>query len=203
MQGAFSTTVRCRHSGCPCSCDRSQDLRFAWRGLSRAKGFAAAAVLTMAVGVGGTSAMLRSSRACCYALPVPDQDRLVVAWKALPSAGAQAVARSGVPSSTPPLARAGTLAAVGGVSYYGTWPENATGVVDDVHHHRARHGCVLRCARRPAGARPDPQSRDDVEGAEPVIMITHGLWQQQPAARATRSGAASASTMLAGSPSSA
>ena len=57
-------------------------------------------------------------------LPVPDQDRLVVAWKALPSAGAQWPLGRAELDATARASR--TLAAVGGVSYYGTWPENAT-----------------------------------------------------------------------------
>ena len=70
----------------------------------RAKGFAAAAVLTMAVGVGGTSAMLRSSRACCYAR-FPFQTRTVWSSRGKRSRRQARRPAPGVPSSTPPLAR--------------------------------------------------------------------------------------------------
>jgi putative ABC transport system permease protein len=157
-----------------------QDLRFAWRGLSRAKGFAAAAVLTMAVGVGGTSAMFALIQGVLLRpLPVPDQDRLVVAWKALPSAGVThwPLGRAELDAT----ARASrTLAAVGGASYYGTWPENATerGLTTSITTALVTGAFFdVLGVRSVLGRTLNP--RDDVEGAEPVIVITHGLWQRR------------------------
>ena len=66
-----------------------QDLRLAWVGLRRAKAFTSAAVLTLAVGIGGTTAMFALIEGVLLRpLPVPQQDRLVVAWNALPSSRA-------------------------------------------------------------------------------------------------------------------
>jgi hypothetical protein len=57
------------------------DLRRAWRGLRRARGFTAAAVLTMAVGIGGTTAMFALVQGVLLRpMPVHDQERLVVGW---------------------------------------------------------------------------------------------------------------------------
>ena len=65
-----------------------QDLRLAWVGLRRARAFTAAAVLTLAVGIGGTTAMFALIQGVLLRpLPVPRQGRLVLAWKALPAAG--------------------------------------------------------------------------------------------------------------------
>jgi hypothetical protein len=45
-----------------------QDLRLAWRGLARARGFTAAAVLTLAVGIAGTTGMFTLIQGVCCGL---------------------------------------------------------------------------------------------------------------------------------------
>jgi ABC-type antimicrobial peptide transport system permease subunit len=63
------------------------DLRFACRGLSRAKGFTAAAVLALAVGIAGTTVMFALAEGVLLrSLPVRERDRLRVAWREAPSA---------------------------------------------------------------------------------------------------------------------
>src|SRR6187551_3566812 len=64
-----------------------QDVRVAWRGLWRAKAFTAAAVLTLGVGVAGATILLALVQGVLLRpLPVRDQNRVIVAWKTLPSA---------------------------------------------------------------------------------------------------------------------
>src|SRR4029079_8675241 len=66
-----------------------QDLRLAFARLRRARAFTCAAVLTLAVGIGASTAMFALIQGVLLRpLPVPEQDRLIVAWKALPTAGA-------------------------------------------------------------------------------------------------------------------
>ena len=61
-----------------------QDLRLAVRGLARAKGFTGAAVLTLAVGIAGTTTMFALIQGeLLRPLPVRDQDQLIVAWTEL------------------------------------------------------------------------------------------------------------------------
>ena len=56
-----------------------QDLRYAVRTLRRARGFAAIAILTLALGIGGTTAIYSVvDRVLLKPLPFPDPDRLVV-----------------------------------------------------------------------------------------------------------------------------
>jgi hypothetical protein len=66
----------------------AQDVRFAVRGLWRARGFTTAAVLTLALGIAGTTVMFALIRGVLLRpLPVHQQDRLIVAWKAVPASG--------------------------------------------------------------------------------------------------------------------
>ena len=56
----------------------SQDLRYAVRGLRKAPGFTLVVVLTLAIGIGGTTAVFSVINGILLLpLPYPDQDRLV------------------------------------------------------------------------------------------------------------------------------
>ena len=63
------------------------DVRQAGRGLWRARAFSAAAVLTLALGIAGTTVMFTLVQGVLLRpLPVRDQDRLLVAWRENPAA---------------------------------------------------------------------------------------------------------------------
>jgi putative ABC transport system permease protein len=63
-----------------------QDFRTAWRGLCRAPAFSMVAILTLAIGIAGTTAMFALVHGVLLRpLPVRDQDRVVVAWRAAPT----------------------------------------------------------------------------------------------------------------------
>ena len=65
-----------------------QDLRVACRGLLRAKTFTGAAVLTLALGIAGTTVMFAVIQGVLLRpLPVPEQDRLLLAWKEVRTSG--------------------------------------------------------------------------------------------------------------------
>src|SRR4051812_10363265 len=62
------------------------DLRHAVRGLLKSPGFAAMSILTLALGVGGNTAVLSLARAVFYnPLPFKDPDRLVAIAERRPS----------------------------------------------------------------------------------------------------------------------
>jgi hypothetical protein len=65
-----------------------QDLYLACRGLLRVKAFTGTAVATLAVGIAGVTVMFALIEGVLLRpLPVQEQDRLLVAWKELRSAG--------------------------------------------------------------------------------------------------------------------
>jgi putative ABC transport system permease protein len=157
-----------------------QDLRRAGRGLLRAKGFTAAAVLTFALGMAGTSVMFALVHGVLLRpLPIPAQDRLVVGWKEFPSG---AVAHWPFRSrEIETIGRESRLfERVSGASYYPA----AAGVVYE--HGRAsylRSASVMGGFFDVVGAAPllgrTLGRADDVTSAENVLVISHALWRRR------------------------
>jgi predicted permease len=153
------------------------DLRRAGRSLQLARGFTGAAVLTLALGMAGITVMFALVQGVLLRpLPVPDQDRLLVAWKGLPS-GTIAHWPFGS-SELDTIGRESRLfERVAGVSYYGAGRgvvfENGTasylagasvsGGFFEVLGVAPLLGRALRFS-------------DDMSGAENVLVISHALW---------------------------
>ncbi|MBA2304976.1 MAG: ABC transporter permease [Acidobacteria bacterium] len=157
-----------------------QDLRLACRGLWRAKAFTLAAVLTLALGSAGTTAMFALIQGVLLRpLPVLEQDRLLVAWKEVRTSGSahypfgrteiEAVAEaSQLLISAAGVARHGAGRAVVVENGNSSYVNDAlvTGRFFDVLGLQPFLGRTLTPA-------------DDVEGAENVLVISHGLWQRR------------------------
>ncbi len=157
-----------------------QDLWLAGRGLRHAKAFTTAAILTLALGIAGTTVMFALIQGVLLQpLSVRVQEELLVAWKELRSSGyahfpfgdteIEEVARaSQLLESVAGVTSNGVTRWViveDGVSSYvtGAW---VTGSFFDVLGVNALLGRTLTRA-------------DEVDGAEQVLVISHGLWQRR------------------------
>ena len=161
-----------------------QDVRLAWRGLRRAPGFTAAVVLTFALGMAGTTSMFALVEGILLRpLAIPAEGQLVVGWRQLPNSGArhwpfhaadvQAIADN-----------SRTLERIAGVGYNEPSPmamvEPGATTFAQVARVTGDFFPVLGVA--PALGRA-LDAADDVAGSEPVLVITHKLWQRLGARR--------------------
>jgi len=158
----------------------TQDLRLAWRGLCRAKAFSGAAVLTLALGIAGTTVMFALIQGVLLRpLPAREQDRLLVAWKEVRTSGSAhypfgsteieaVVEASQLLDNAAGVARHGVGRSVvveNGISSYVN-VALVTGRFFDVLGVQPILGRTLTRA-------------DDVDGADNVLVISHGLWQRR------------------------
>ncbi len=156
------------------------DLRLAAHGLVRAKGFTAAAVLTLAVGLAATTTMFALVQGVLLRpLPVKDQDRLVVSW--LENRAASLTHYPYRTADVETLDRESrTLDGVAAVGYNGAGKtvvfENGVASYVNEALFTGRAFEVLGAA--PLLGRTLTRS-DDRDGAEPVVVITHALWMRR------------------------
>lgn len=157
-----------------------QDLRVAGRGLRRTPGFATAAILTLALGIGLATAVFTVADALLLRqLPVRDPDRVVALWGELRNRGldhyplgladARALARG-----------THTLQQVAFTAYEGAWPQP---VRDGDRITRLRQALVSGNFFDVLGATPvlgrALHPSDDVIGAAAVIVLSYATWQQR------------------------
>lgn len=157
-----------------------QELRLAWRGLWRAKAFAVAAVLTLAIGIAGTTVMFALIQGVLLRpLPVLEQDRLLVAWKEVRSSGSAHYPFGNTEIES--VAEASQLLEnAAGVGRHGAgraiMVESGVANYVNVAVVTGRFFDVL--AVGPLLGRTLARA-DDVDGAENVVVISHGLWQRR------------------------
>src|SRR5437016_14434331 len=97
------------------------DVRHALRTLRNAKGFAAVAILTLALGIGLATAVFTVADALLLRrLPVRDQERLVVLWGQAPDRGFDYPL--GFDEAREFARRARSLTQVAFFGYEGAWP---------------------------------------------------------------------------------
>src|SRR3989441_359009 len=151
----------------------------ACRRLGNAKGFAAVAILPLALGIGLATAVFTVADALLLRrLPIRDQDRLVVLWGQAPDRGfdypftlddAREFAR-----------QTRSLERVAFFSYYGAGPKP---IRDGDQISQGRRALVSGEVFDVLGARPvlgrALGATDDVSGAAPVLVLSYGAWQRR------------------------
>ncbi|HEV2145812.1 MAG TPA: ABC transporter permease, partial [Longimicrobiaceae bacterium] len=158
------------------------DLRYAARALGRSRGFTAAAVLTLALGVGANAAVFSLvSASLLRPLPFPEAERLVVLHQTYSERNPEAPPfRWWSPPQLGALrARLTTLSHL--AAYWAT-DANLSGGGDEPVRIRME---LVSASYFPAlGVRPPlgraflPQE-DSVAGAHPVAILSHELWERR------------------------
>ena len=155
----------------------TQDLKYALRTLTRSPGFTLSVVLVLALGIGATTAIFPLVDATLIRpLPFADPDRLMMIW--------EDASAMGYPKNNPSPAnysdmRADTRAFEDmAASSMGTW--NLTGGGEPIRLEGVRVTANLADV---LGVQPVLgrffSTDEDRDGADPVIVISHGLWQRR------------------------
>ncbi|MBL8982378.1 MAG: ABC transporter permease [Gemmatimonadetes bacterium] len=150
------------------------DLTFAWRSLTRARGFSIAVVLTLALGIGANTAIFSVLRGVVLRpLPHQDGDRLMYLRQSADGPGAENIAFS-VPEIEDLRTGSKTLAQI---AEYSPMTLN---VVDESDAYQLDVGLVTGNYLSVMGLRPilgrPFNAGDDGAGAAPVVLLTHAFW---------------------------
>jgi predicted permease len=154
-----------------------QDLRFAWRGLLRSPGFAAVAVITVALGIGASTAVFTLvDRVLLRPLPYPASDRLVSLQHEGRGGEDQLPMSAGLYLLYQEHAR--TLSSL--AMYQGT----VSNVVGEDGEAERVDGQVVTTSLFDVLRVPPLLGRpliaaDGEEGAEPVVLLSEGLWSSR------------------------
>jgi putative ABC transport system permease protein len=152
------------------------DLRFAVRSFLRNPGFSVVTVITLALGIGATTAIFSVVYAVLLRpLPYPDADRIVRVWQV--DKGGHRMNASD-PNFADWHAQNRTLVALAQVQGPG-----ATSVSGDVDPVRVPVAVVSRDFFRVLGVRPVAgrlfAPEEQQEGAAPTVVVSQRFWQQQ------------------------
>ncbi|MGH9861143.1 MAG: ADOP family duplicated permease [Candidatus Acidiferrales bacterium] len=158
-----------------------KDAHFALRMMRKSPGTTAVAVLTLALGIGGTSAVFSVVKAVLLdPLPYADPSRLVILWNELRERGVTRAPGSGFELKEI-RARAKSFEAVGGV-----WASNGTFLGED-EPEQVKVGNVTGNFLPLLGGQPllgrTLLPEDEGEGKPPVVVLSYGLWRRRFGAR--------------------
>jgi putative ABC transport system permease protein len=162
--------------------DLAQDLRYGWRTLRRAPGYTAAAVVTLALGVGANSAIFSLVNATLLQrMPVRDPHELVFVQPGSPGSAFSYPEYADLRDHQRSLE---ALVAWGGISA----SLNRDGQTDLVSGLIVTGHFFPLLGVRPAVGRLLGPGDDVAPGEHPVAVISHGLWQRRFGARADIAG---------------
>ena len=152
-----------------------RDLRFGWRKLRSSPGFTAAAVLTLALGIGATTAIFSTVHAVLLRpLPFPEPDRLVKVWETSPQ-GVETNVVSGGNYMAWREQAGSSFREMGAHSW--VFGATVSGMGDPF---RIRASRITPAALSVLGARTELgrtfTESEGVEGADAVVLLSHRLW---------------------------
>jgi putative ABC transport system permease protein len=152
------------------------DVRYGWRKLRSRPGFAAVAILTLALGIGATTAMFSVVYAVLLRpLPYPHPDRLVQMWDVNPGGADHNVVASG-----DYLAWRDQASSFEAVGAYG-WAFSPSMVDRDGRPSRVSSVTVTPSVFRILGTRPEVgrmfTHQEGERGAAAAVLLSHSVWR--------------------------
>jgi putative ABC transport system permease protein len=154
-----------------------QDIRYGWRGLRRAPLFTAAAVATLALGIGANTAIFSVVDAVLLRpAPVKDLNRLVMVWQTDRQSGTLREPAS-VPDYLDFRARARTLDRVAGLAAGEANLTPPHGEPTRLAALRVSHDLLPALGFDPIAGRSFREEEDQA-GGPPVVMISESLWER-------------------------
>ena len=157
------------------------DTRLAFRRLAKAPGFAATALLTLAVGIGANTAVFSVvDSVLLKPLPYPDSDRLVSLWLQAPGAGMADFAEGLLMSPSMYLAFSEHNRSFDSMGIWSPRIANVTGLAqpEQVHSMLVSDGVLQTLGVPPFIGRWFSQQDQDPRGAKTVIL-SYGYWQRR------------------------
>jgi putative ABC transport system permease protein len=152
-----------------------QDVRYALRGLRRSPGFAAAAIATLALGMGATTAIFSVIRAVVLSpLPYAEPDRRVMIWSRWKDFPKTWLATGEIVDYRRDVSSFERVAA---------WDSNRANLTGDGDPVRIGIAAVTARTFETLGSRlqlgRDFTAEEDREGGPPVAILGYGLWQNR------------------------
>src|SRR5579871_4213392 len=150
-----------------------QDLRYGWRTLLKSPGFAAAALFTLALGIGANTAIFSVGYGILLRpLPFRDVSRLVLLNETTPQVGDVSVSYPNFQDWRMQSRTFTEMAAVSGVKFNmagSSQPENISGLAVSPNF-------LPMVGVRPVMGRGFTADEEKA-GAAPVVLLSHALWQ--------------------------
>jgi predicted permease len=161
------------------------DIRFAWRQCTKAPGFTAIAVLTLALGIGANTAIFSVvQRLVLSPLPYPEGDRIVMPMQVSGvESDVSLHASAGTKQVAAWLARGHTVADVAGASE-NMFSLRADATVDTIPSAAITVNFLRLLGVHPILGRDFAPSEEQPDGQASVAMISHSLWQRAYGGRA-------------------
>jgi putative ABC transport system permease protein len=154
-----------------------QDLRFAVRTLRHSPGFAAVAVITIALGIGATTAIFSVVNAVVLRpLPYPDAQRVVMVWMDNRRQGLHEDYHS-YPNLADLKARNRSL------SHLAPYRQTGLNLTGGTEPRRVEAGLLPAEAFGALGVQPELgrlyATENETTGNDDVVILSHGLWQSE------------------------
>jgi predicted permease len=155
----------------------SQDVRYAWRNLRRNPGFAAVAIATLALGIGGITAMFSAfDTILIRPLPYTDADHLVMVWDDMSKLEGDSTFVS-TPAEWTEWRRLNTVFTDLACSQPGTAILSDDGEPEEVRARKVTWNLWSVLGAQPMLGRAFTEDEDNKSVR--VIVISYGLWQRR------------------------